>query len=268
MSLGHVQNVEQALEVTDHLTWTNRCHLVMFKMCYRSLSRDLFAECGFASVVVATDEEVGEDVARIRECRGVACGLKIVMRRREECIRELKALDDCEGAAETIRFMEEMQLDAMNKYDRLLLLINETEAMAYEDRTITTKLNRLCEEMLVICEKRRNLANELRSIRGIVIIEKAAEFMVDIIRKDNDQVARLREVECQMEFRALEKELHVQKITGNLAGVAKSIDIRDQLYVLFKREVNEEFEKKHDYHRLSDELRESVKMRDAYNEEF
>ncbi|GKE81155.1 hypothetical protein Tco_1551155, partial [Tanacetum coccineum] len=87
---------------------------------------------------------------------------------------------------------------------------------ADEDRTITTKLNRLCEEMLVICEKRRNLANELRSIRGIVIVEKAAEFMVDIIRKDNDQVARLREVECQMEFRALEKELHVQKITGNV----------------------------------------------------
>ncbi|GKB20619.1 hypothetical protein Tco_0854542 [Tanacetum coccineum] len=36
--------------------------------------------------------EVGEDVARVREYRGVACGLKIAMWRREEYIGELKAL--------------------------------------------------------------------------------------------------------------------------------------------------------------------------------
>ncbi|GKD17906.1 hypothetical protein Tco_1207064, partial [Tanacetum coccineum] len=99
------------------------------------------------------NQEVGEDVARIREYRGVACGLKIAMRRREECIGELKALGDCEGAAETVRFMEGMQQDDMEKY---------------EDRKIATKLNRLREEMLIICEKRRNLVDELRSIRGIV----------------------------------------------------------------------------------------------------
>nr|GEW22810.1 hypothetical protein [Tanacetum cinerariifolium] len=90
----------------------------------RSLSSDLFVECGFASVVVAADEEI--------ECRGVACGLKIVVRRREDYIGELKALGDCEGATETMRFMEEMQQGDMNKYDRLLLLINEIEAKARE----------------------------------------------------------------------------------------------------------------------------------------
>nr|GEW71630.1 putative reverse transcriptase domain-containing protein [Tanacetum cinerariifolium] len=40
------------------------------------------------------------------------------------------------------------------------------------------------------------------------------------------------------------------------------------LQVLFKREVDEEFEKMRDYRRLPDELRESVRMRDAYIEEF
>nr|GEZ47181.1 hypothetical protein [Tanacetum cinerariifolium] len=53
-----------------------------------------------------------------------------------------------------------------------------------------------------------------------------------------------------------------------LAGAADSTDIKDQLSVLFRREVKEETQKMHDYRRLSDELRESVRMRDAYIEEF
>ncbi|GJV96898.1 hypothetical protein Tco_1548475 [Tanacetum coccineum] len=53
-----------------------------------------------------------------------------------------------------------------------------------------------------------------------------------------------------------------------LAGAADSTDISDQLSVLFRREANEESEKMHDYRRLSDELRESIRMRDAYIEEF
>ncbi|GJZ46142.1 retrotransposon protein, putative, ty1-copia subclass [Tanacetum coccineum] len=47
----------------------------------------------------AYDVEVGEDVARIREYKGIVFGLRIAMRRRKECIDELKALGDCEGAA-------------------------------------------------------------------------------------------------------------------------------------------------------------------------
>ncbi|GJT05818.1 hypothetical protein Tco_0840280 [Tanacetum coccineum] len=53
-----------------------------------------------------------------------------------------------------------------------------------------------------------------------------------------------------------------------LARAANSNDIRDQLSVLFKREVDEASEKMHDYCRLSDELREGVRKRDAYIEEL
>ncbi|GKC42059.1 hypothetical protein Tco_1059781, partial [Tanacetum coccineum] len=53
-----------------------------------------------------------------------------------------------------------------------------------------------------------------------------------------------------------------------LAGAADSTKIRDQLPVLFRREVNEESKKMRHYRRLYDELRESVRMRDAYIEEF
>ncbi|GJT34757.1 hypothetical protein Tco_0925176 [Tanacetum coccineum] len=56
---------------------------------------------------------------------------------------------------------------------------------ADEDRRIATKLNRLRKEILVICEKRRNLTDKLRSIRGIVLVGKSAEFVTDTLRKDN-----------------------------------------------------------------------------------
>nr|GEY48602.1 hypothetical protein [Tanacetum cinerariifolium] len=61
---------------------------------------------------------------------------------------------------------------------------------ADEDRRIATELNRLREEILIVYEKRRNFADELK-------------------------VAQLREVESQMESRAFEKELFIQKLVGN-----------------------------------------------------
>ncbi|GKF35378.1 hypothetical protein Tco_0108578 [Tanacetum coccineum] len=116
--------------------------------------------------------------------------------------------------------MKGLQQDDMVKRDRSLLLMREMEVKACEksrfilklsdeDRKIATKLNRLREEMLIICEKGRNLVDELRSIRGIVVVKKVVEFVTDTVRKDNAQVAQLHGVKSQMEFRALEKELHV-----------------------------------------------------------
>nr|GFC04700.1 hypothetical protein [Tanacetum cinerariifolium] len=167
----------------------------------------------------------------------------------EDLAREVKALGDYEDVIETMRFKEGLQQDDMEKRNRSLLLMKEMKVKAHEmsrrslitklrykadssdwsdvltyffqeavdeDKNITTKLNRLYEELLIICEKRRNLVDKLRSIRGIVVVQKAAEFVADTVRKDNVQVAQLREVESQMEFRALEKELHVSKIAGNI----------------------------------------------------
>ncbi|GJX37664.1 hypothetical protein Tco_0250967 [Tanacetum coccineum] len=87
------------------------------------------------------NQEVGEDVARVREYRGVACGLKIAMRRREEYIGELKALGGCEGVVETVRFMEGLQQDDMERYDRSLLLMKEMEVKAREKSKFILKLS-------------------------------------------------------------------------------------------------------------------------------
>ncbi|GJT08691.1 hypothetical protein Tco_0843153 [Tanacetum coccineum] len=87
------------------------------------------------------NQEVGEDVARVREYIGVACGLKIAIRRREEYIGELKALGSYEGVVKTVRFMEGMQQDDMERYDRSLFLMKEVEVKACEKSRFILKLS-------------------------------------------------------------------------------------------------------------------------------
>ncbi|GJX37662.1 hypothetical protein Tco_0250965 [Tanacetum coccineum] len=103
------------------------------------------------------NQKVGEDVARVREYRGVACGLKIAMRRREEYIGELKALGGCEGVVETVRFMEGLQQDDMERYDRSLLLMKEMEVKAREKSKFILKLSgakvQCCAFKLVITQR-------------------------------------------------------------------------------------------------------------------
>nr|GEW58852.1 hypothetical protein [Tanacetum cinerariifolium] len=53
-----------------------------------------------------------------------------------------------------------------------------------------------------------------------------------------------------------------------LARVADSDDIKDQLVVLFSREVAKDTEKMENYRQLSGQLRNSVRMRDRYTREL
>ncbi|GKE95112.1 hypothetical protein Tco_1579967, partial [Tanacetum coccineum] len=148
-----------------------------------SLSRDLFVELALGSIVATTVEASFFVCSRSVRARGIA----------ETSVSAMVSMTS--GGVVPVR----------NVFQT-----------ANEDRQIATKLNRLREEMLVIREKRRNLVDELKSIIGIVIVGKTAKFVSETVRKDNAQIGQLREVESQMEVRALEKELHVQKIVGNI----------------------------------------------------
>ncbi|GJV43204.1 hypothetical protein Tco_1427740 [Tanacetum coccineum] len=53
-----------------------------------------------------------------------------------------------------------------------------------------------------------------------------------------------------------------------LARAADSDDVRDQLSVLFRREIAEDLKKMEHFYRLSNELRETVRIRDAYINEL
>ncbi|GJW20750.1 hypothetical protein Tco_0031372 [Tanacetum coccineum] len=53
-----------------------------------------------------------------------------------------------------------------------------------------------------------------------------------------------------------------------LARAADSNNVKDQLSVLFRREVAEDSKKMEDFYRLSNELTETVRIRDAYINEL
>ncbi|GKF66528.1 hypothetical protein Tco_0193045, partial [Tanacetum coccineum] len=57
---------------------------------------------------VGVTDEVIKGLGRLREYRSVSRGLKAVVRRRRERIRRLELLRNCQDAAATIRFWEQM----------------------------------------------------------------------------------------------------------------------------------------------------------------
>ncbi|GKD49112.1 hypothetical protein Tco_1278088 [Tanacetum coccineum] len=87
---------------------------------------------------------------------------------------------------------------------------------AAEDRGFAMRMNLLREEIADVCEYRRNLADELCSVRNVIAPVKAAELLNDTLTKDEAKMAQLRELERQLELRALEKELFIQKLVRNV----------------------------------------------------
>ncbi|GJX78230.1 hypothetical protein Tco_0325041 [Tanacetum coccineum] len=87
---------------------------------------------------------------------------------------------------------------------------------AAEDRRFAMRMNLLRQEIADVCEYRRNLADELCSVRSVIVAVKAVELLNDTLMKDEAKMAQLRELERQLELRALEKELFMQKLVQNV----------------------------------------------------
>nr|GFA86891.1 hypothetical protein [Tanacetum cinerariifolium] len=91
------------------------------------------------------NQEIREDIARLREYRSIANGLRVIVRRRRHHIDRLEAVGDYREAANIIRFWEQMQLEDVEKGTRALLMMREMEAK--------------------ICEKVRFILN----LKGVVV---------------------------------------------------------------------------------------------------
>nr|GEX00345.1 hypothetical protein [Tanacetum cinerariifolium] len=86
---------------------------------------------------------------------------------------------------------------------------------ATEDRKFAMRMNLLRQEIADVCEYRRNLADELCSIRSVIALVNAVELLNDTLLKDGAKMEQLCELERQLELRALEKELFIQKLVQN-----------------------------------------------------
>ncbi|GJZ06889.1 hypothetical protein Tco_0540682 [Tanacetum coccineum] len=88
------------------------------------------------------NQEVVEDLGRLREYRSITRGLRVAVRRRRHRIRQLELLRNCEDAAATIRFWERMQLEDVEKGTRALLMMKETEVKIGEKASYILNLRR------------------------------------------------------------------------------------------------------------------------------
>ncbi|GKA52789.1 hypothetical protein Tco_0746104 [Tanacetum coccineum] len=186
-------------------------------------------------------------------------------------IAELRDLGDCDDGDVTLRLLERLRLDNVEKAICLRLMMKETDFeycgtvddfrterekqkkntthsalllsdlgcsdslerhcasveprdmqlfvaiwVAAEDRRFAMRMNFLREEIADVCKYRRNLINELCSVRSVIAPVKAAELLNDSLTKDEVKMAQLLELERQLELRALKKELFTQKLVRNV----------------------------------------------------
>ncbi|GJW56919.1 hypothetical protein Tco_0103650 [Tanacetum coccineum] len=81
-----------------------------------------------------------QDVVRVEEYMTLSRGLRDAVRRMHEHIGELKALGSCEDAIESVRFLESMQLEDMEKGTCLLLMMKETHLKISEKARFILKI--------------------------------------------------------------------------------------------------------------------------------
>ncbi|GJU57548.1 hypothetical protein Tco_1235314 [Tanacetum coccineum] len=111
----------------------------------RSLSRDLFAKCGLGSAVIATPELSFSVGCSSEGWRGIVEMIVFAMVSMTSG-GGVPALGDYEYVVETVRFMEGVQQDDMEKCDRSLLLMKEMEVKARKKSRFILKLTGYVED--------------------------------------------------------------------------------------------------------------------------
>nr|GEW22381.1 hypothetical protein [Tanacetum cinerariifolium] len=114
---------------------------------------------GIGDVVMANG--VREPIRRamgLREYRSIARGLRVVVRRRRERIRQLELLGNCQDVAATIRFWEQMQLKDVEK--GLVVTVLDRRAVV-EDSNLVRDIDGLCAGLTARIEEREYFIDEL-----------------------------------------------------------------------------------------------------------
>ncbi|GJZ41363.1 hypothetical protein Tco_0588249 [Tanacetum coccineum] len=144
------------------------------------------------------NQEVHEDIARLREYRAIASGLRITVRRRRERIRRLEALGNCQDAINVVSFWEQMQFEDVEKGTRALLIMREMEAKirekaraAVEDGSLAREINGLCDGLTARIEEREYFIEELDTLADLFVPDKMAEFLKETQDKDRNRLMRL-----------------------------------------------------------------------------
>nr|GEX69434.1 hypothetical protein [Tanacetum cinerariifolium] len=123
------------------------------------------------------------------------------------------------------------------------------ERSKLDDIRLARQINALYDTLTTVIDERWPFITGLEVLSYKFVLGKMVEFMKEIQDKDVSNLMKL-----QILGRLLQE----------LARATEFDDIRDQLLVLFTREVVEDTEKIENYRELSGQLRNSVRMRDRY----
>ncbi|GJS60146.1 hypothetical protein Tco_0654930 [Tanacetum coccineum] len=176
---------------------------------------------------------LGEDCMIVREINRVALKLNNVVTEKDRFLEELDSLGVRPVPAKTTEFTREIQAKDKETVEKLRILQREMKLNARKKELFIESLRVLsrikdvavvfarqiywlCGEINVACENRIVLVEELEEVRSMIALAKAAEILRETQLKDDALMAQLQEMERQMELRAIEKELFVQKLLHNV----------------------------------------------------
>ncbi|GKA57519.1 hypothetical protein Tco_0756707 [Tanacetum coccineum] len=145
------------------------------------------------------------------EINRVALKLNNVVTEKDRFLKELDSLGVRPVPAKTTEFMREIQAKDKETVEKLRILQREMKLNARKKELFIEKLKGVVVRIFWIV-----LVEELEEVRSMIALAKAAEILRETQLKDDALMAQLQEMERQMELRAIEKELFVQKLLRNV----------------------------------------------------
>ncbi|GKA42738.1 hypothetical protein Tco_0735398 [Tanacetum coccineum] len=195
----------------------------------QELSRAVDSHATKDQLAVLFRRETAKDAEKLREFHRLSTELRQAVRMRDRYIDELKMSYSCDDILESVDIIRRMQLDDREKASRLLLMARETQLKMHEKSRFVVKLRGRAvgprmDRLSMTTELRYHaqsldwikVLEELETVRGIITPAKAVEFLKDTQLKDDAKLAQLHDLERQVELRAVEKELFIQKLLRNV----------------------------------------------------
>nr|GEW97759.1 hypothetical protein [Tanacetum cinerariifolium] len=246
-------------------------------------------------MIVYFDEYAYEQREFTRRLNGLIGEMNEACADRIAFVQELRSVAGEFVPAKTAVFLEEMMNKEGSRECQLADLVNEGREMV---REIEFFIDALCDTLTNVIDGRWDFIEELKMLAYKFVPGKMAEFMKEIQDKDILNLMKLPILgralfadvpRCQSDsslfFAAhvtvlwlgggLQQTLMKVFLTFDivtlgfeLARPTDSDDIRDQLLVLFTKEVSEDTEKMENYRQPSGQLRNGVRIRDTYNREL
>nr|GEV69873.1 hypothetical protein [Tanacetum cinerariifolium] len=248
--------------------------------------------------------EISEDLRLAREINALCYRLTAVVDERKAFVDELYMLAGEYVPGKMAEFIKQVQNKDISNLMKLQILGREFELRAYEKELFIKKLKGLMvvqlsviflflwvsgrwreKGPLAICSF--PFASWIWSFTGCTAV---AGLIANVVPSFESLLVRCSTISshnvssmishCRKWISKRDKIAHYSDATyvickskktlllQELSRTADSYDIRDQLSVLFRREVVKDSQRMHDYYRLSDELTEGVKMRDEYMNEL